>query len=96
MHGFDFSVPYFITCIRDTSILVTPKIVSDVLRVPRLKFPNYPSCDRLRNVSKDELITRHRIPMDIYDRKNKVRRKIYSKILKKGQQNRARGFVIEL
>ena len=55
MHGFDFSVPYIITCIRDTSILVTPKIVSDVLRVPRLKFPNYPSCDRLRNVSKDEL-----------------------------------------
>ena len=27
-----------------------------------------------------------RIPMDIYDRKNKVRREIYSKMLKKGQQ----------
>ena len=27
-----------------------------------------------------------RIPIDIYDRKNKVRRKIYSKMLKKGQQ----------
>ena len=57
MHGFDFSVPYFITCIRDTSILVTPKIVSDVLRVPRLKFPNYPGCDLLKTKSKDELIS---------------------------------------
>ena len=27
-----------------------------------------------------------RIPIDIYDRKNKMRRKIYSKMLKKGQQ----------
>ena len=26
----------------------------DVLRVPRIEFPNYPSCDRLRTVSRDE------------------------------------------
>ena len=26
-----------------------------MLRVPKVKFPNYPSCERLRTVSKDEL-----------------------------------------
>ena len=36
-------------------ILVTPQLVADVLRVPRVKFPDYPSCERLRTVSKDEL-----------------------------------------
>ena len=37
--------------------MVTPDIVSDVLRVPRVEHPNYPSCDRLRTMSKDELIS---------------------------------------
>ena len=32
----------------------------------------------------EKLLTQ--FPIDIYDRKNKVRRKIYSKMLKKGQQ----------
>ena len=40
MHGIDHSVPQLIT---------------DVLRVPRVKFPDYPDCKRLRTVSKDEL-----------------------------------------
>ena len=35
--------------------MVTLDIVSDVLRVPRVKHPNYPDCDHLRTVSKDEL-----------------------------------------
>ena len=43
----------------------------------------YDPRDRQR---KNELITGRRIPIDVYDRKNKVRRKIYSKMLKKGQQ----------
>ena len=55
MHGFDLSVPHFITRVRGTRIAVTPQIVTDVLRVPRVEFPNYPSCKRLRTVSKDEL-----------------------------------------
>ena len=29
----------------------------DVLRVPKIKFPDYPSCERLRTVSKDELMS---------------------------------------
>ena len=55
MHGFDLSVPHFITRVRGTHIAVTPQIVADVLRVPRVEFPDYPSCQRLRTVSKDEI-----------------------------------------
>ena len=57
MHGFDYSVPLFVTRIRGTCIVVTPDIVSNVLCVLRVEHPDYPSCDRLRTVSKDELIS---------------------------------------
>ena len=56
MHGFNYSIPHFISSDQGTRIVVTPQIVVDVLRVPRVKFPNYPSCDCLKTVSKDELI----------------------------------------
>ena len=56
MHGFDLSVPYFITCVRGTRVVVTLEIVSDVLHVPRVEYPNYLGCECLRIVSKDELI----------------------------------------
>ena len=46
MHGFDYSVPLFITRVRGTRIVVTPDIVSDVLRVPRVE-----------HLSRDELIS---------------------------------------
>ena len=36
-------------------IVVTPDIVFEVLHIPRVAHPNYPSCARLRIVSKDEL-----------------------------------------
>ena len=42
MHGFDYSVPLFVTRVRGTRIVVTPDIVSDVLHVPRVAHPNYP------------------------------------------------------
>ena len=48
IHGFDFLVPLFITCVRGTRIVVTPDIVSDVLCVPRVEHPDYLGCDRLR------------------------------------------------
>ena len=54
MHGLDSSVPLFITHVRGTRIVVTPNIVSKVLHVPRLKYPDYPGCERL-TVSKNEL-----------------------------------------
>ena len=56
MHGIDSSVPLFHTCIRGTRIIVTLELVSDVLHVPRVEHPDYPGCDRLKTVSKDELI----------------------------------------
>nr|POE64386.1 hypothetical protein CFP56_12432 [Quercus suber] len=57
MHGFDLSIPFFITRVQSTRITFTPEIVSDVLRVRRVEHLDYPGCDRLRTVSKDELIS---------------------------------------
>ena len=57
MHGFDLSVPLFITRVRGTRIVVTLEIVFDVLRVLRAEHPDYYGCDRLKTVSKDELIS---------------------------------------
>ena len=56
MHGIDRSIPLFFTRIRGTRIPVTLQLVVDVLRVPKIGFPDYPSCERLRIVSKDELM----------------------------------------
>ena len=36
MHGFDYSIPHFVTRVWGTSIIVTPDIVSEVLHVPRV------------------------------------------------------------
>ena len=57
MHEIDRSVPLFFTHVRDTCIPITPQLVADVLRVPRIEFPDYPSYERLRTVSKDELMS---------------------------------------
>ena len=57
MHGIDRSIPLFFTRIRGTHIPVTPQLVVDVLRVLRIEFPNYPSCECLRTVSRDELMS---------------------------------------
>ena len=57
MHGIYCSVPLFFTRIQGTCISVTSQLVGDVLYVPRIEFPNYPSCERLRTVSKDELMS---------------------------------------
>ena len=56
MHGFDLSVPLFTTRVRGTHIVVTPEIVSDMLRVLRVEHPDYLSYYHLKIVSKDELI----------------------------------------
>ena len=57
IHGYDYLVPLFVTRVQGTCIVVTPDIVSNVLYVPRVEHPDYPSCERLRTVSKDELIS---------------------------------------
>ena len=57
MHGIDSSVPLFHTRVRGTRFAVTPPFVADVLRVPRVEHPDYPGCERLRTVSKDEMMS---------------------------------------
>ena len=57
MHGFDYSTPLFVTRVQSTRIMVTRDLVSDVLRVLRVEHPDYPDCDRLKTVSKEELIS---------------------------------------
>ena len=57
MHGIDRSVPLFFTRVRGMRIPITPQLVADVFRVPRIEFPDYPSCERLRTVSRDELMS---------------------------------------
>ena len=56
MYRFNTFVPHFFSRIRDMRIVVTSDIVSEVLHVPRVTHLDYPSCDRLRTVSKDELL----------------------------------------
>ena len=57
MHGIDRLVPLFFTRVRGTQIPITPQLVADVLWVPRIEFPDYPSCECLRTVSRDELMS---------------------------------------
>ena len=57
MHGIDHSIPHFVTQVRGISIPITPQLVVDVLMVPRIEFPDYPSYERLRTMSKDEFMS---------------------------------------
>ena len=57
MHGIDRSVPLFFTRVRGMRIPITPQLVADVLHVPRIEFPDYPSCELLRTVSRDDLMS---------------------------------------
>ena len=43
MHGFDTFVPNFFSHFRGTRIVVTPEIVFEVLHIPRVAHPDYPS-----------------------------------------------------
>ena len=78
MHGLDSSVPLFNTRIRGTHIVVTPELVSDVLRVPRVEHLDYPGCECLRTVSKDEMIsTFYEFPSDWGKRTIRTLRKAF-------------------
>ena len=55
MHRVDTSVPQFVTCVWGTCTVVTPDLISKVLHVSKIAHLDYPSCDRLKTVSKDEL-----------------------------------------
>ena len=57
IHGIDTFVPLFATKFRGTRIIVTPNLISKVLHVLRVVHPNYPGCERLRTLSRDELLS---------------------------------------
>ena len=57
MHKFEYSIPQFVTRVWGTHIVVTPDLISDVLHVSRVVHPDYPGCDRLRTMSKHELMS---------------------------------------
>ena len=57
MCGLDSSVPLFHTQVQGTHIVITPELVSDVLRASKVEHPNYPGCECLRTVSKDKMIS---------------------------------------
>ena len=42
MHGFDTSIPRFVTQVWGIRIVVTPELISDVLHVPKVEFLDYP------------------------------------------------------
>ena len=56
MHEFDFSVPLFSTRVQGTRIVITSQLVADVLHGWRVEHPDYLGCERLRIVSRDEMI----------------------------------------
>ena len=57
MHGLDSLVPPFHTHVWGTRIAVTSKLVSNVLHVPRIEHPDYPSYEHLKTVSKDKMVS---------------------------------------
>ena len=57
VHKFDSSIPRFLTSVWGIHIVVTLELISDVLHVPRVSHPDYPSCPHLLTVSKDELMS---------------------------------------
>ena len=57
MHGFDFSILLSVTRVRGTRIVVTLDILFDMFCVPRVEYLDYPSCDHLKTMFKDELIS---------------------------------------
>ena len=57
MHGFDSSIPRFLSTVRGIHIVVTLKLISVVLHVPRVSHSDYPDYPSLRTMSKDELMS---------------------------------------
>ena len=50
-------MPLFAITFRGICIVVTPNLISEILHVPKVSHPNYPGCQRLRTMSKDELLS---------------------------------------
>ena len=57
MHGFNTSIPRFVTQVRGTPIVVTPDIISKIQHISWALHPDYPACPCPRTVSKEELLS---------------------------------------
>ena len=57
IHGINTSVPWFSMTFRGTRIVVTLDLISEVLHVLRVLHPDYLGCERLRTVSRDEILS---------------------------------------
>lgn len=55
MHAINTSVPRFTKVFRGTCIIVTPELISKILRIPRVDYSDYPSHKHLSSISRDEL-----------------------------------------
>ena len=55
MHAIDTFVPRFTIVFRGTCIVFTPNLIFEVLHVPKVDHPNYPSHPHLFSISRDEL-----------------------------------------
>ena len=50
-------MPQFVTTFRSTRIVVASDLIFEVLHIPKVMHPDYPSCDCLRIVFRDELFS---------------------------------------
>ena len=57
IHGIDTTVPQFVTTFRGTCIVVTSDLISEVIRVPTVAHPDYPGCECLQTVFRDDLLS---------------------------------------
>nr|POF02454.1 hypothetical protein CFP56_28063 [Quercus suber] len=57
IHSIGTSIPQFSTIFRGTRIIVTLDLISKILHVSRVLNPDYPDCQRLMTVSKNELLS---------------------------------------
>ena len=57
IHGIDTSIPQFATTFKGTHIVVTSDLIFEILYVLRVSHLDYPGCQCLRIVSKDELLS---------------------------------------
>ena len=57
IHDIDTSIPQFAMTFRNARIVVASNLISEILHVLRVSHLDYPSCQHLRTVSKDEVLS---------------------------------------
>ena len=55
IHAINISIPQFTMVFKGTCIVLTSKLISNVLCVPRVAHSDYPSAPHFHSISQDEL-----------------------------------------